>query len=221
MADVEIHGQIHVAHVPNTGSLKSCLAADMPCLLSPAENPERKLRWTLEMVKPENHWIGINTQHPNLLVKSLISSLLNKSEMPSQLAHWRDTLKVQSEVKISKESRLDLCLHKANKKHFIEVKNVTLKEGHSALFPDCVSERATKHLHDLMTLKNAGHDVELVFVVQRGDCQTFSPANEIDPVYAKTLKAAAEAGVKITPLRCDLGENHLELTTEVLPLGLF
>jgi sugar fermentation stimulation protein A len=77
------------------------------------------------------------------------------------------------------------------------VKNVTLKEGDRALFPDAVTERGRKHLNTLMRVRSGGMRAVMLYVVQRMDVQRFSPAREIDPEYGKTLDQAILKGVEI------------------------
>src|SRR5262249_37620821 len=63
-ADVRLGGEVVVAHVPNTGSLKSCLFEDAACLVSESNNPARKLKATLHFLKTPTSWVGVNTSLP-------------------------------------------------------------------------------------------------------------------------------------------------------------
>jgi sugar fermentation stimulation protein A len=217
-ADVEINGEVVVAHVPNTGSMKGCSEPGSPCLVSPASNPERKLRYTLEMVKTPTSWVGVNTSHPNHLVKELWAA--------KTLEHWNEFDTCQMEVKLHKETRLDMALwHSRHGKvlkagkltehqpplHFIEVKNVSLADNEQARFPDAVTDRGQKHLRELMELMDKGFTCELVFVIQRQDIKTFSPADDIDPEYGKLLREAHNKGLIVTPLACALSPDGIAL----------
>jgi sugar fermentation stimulation protein A len=212
-ADIELDGQVVVAHVANTGSLKSANTPGQPCLISPASNPERKLKFTLEAIQaPSNAWVGVNTSWPNKLIQEAFDKKL--------LKHWMEFDEFKAEVKISDETRLDACLKnsKTKKLHYIEVKNVTLAEGDTAYFPDAVTERGQKHLKELMKLKAQGHSVEIIFTIQRSDVKKFAPADTIDPEYGKLLREANIKGVLITPLIVDLNEKSIQLTDQKLPL---
>ena len=150
-ADIDVDGQVVTAHVPNTGSLKSANNPGQTCLLSLASNPERKLKYTLEAIQaPTGAWIGVNTAWPN----KLVAEAFEKKIIP----HWQEFDQFKPEVKISDETRLDACLSssKTGKKHFVEVKNVTLAQGDTAFFPDafrsghhrlCVESQLLYHLH--------------------------------------------------------------------------
>ena len=214
-ADVDLgDGKIVVAHVPNTGSLKSCLFEGAECVIAESTNPERKLKATLHFMKTPTSWVGVNTSLPNFLAY----------EAREQL--WSGFGYAQREYKISKESRLDLVLAPDAESfaagrglHHVEIKNVTYAEGETALFPDAVSTRGQKHLRDLMGLKAAGHGAELLFVVQRQDCKYFQPAEAIDPEYSSLLREARAAGVRVRAVTCaidpmvgiTMGSQELEL----------
>jgi sugar fermentation stimulation protein A len=229
-ADVVLEKGTEVAHVANTGSLKSCLAPGVDCLVKPADNPERKLKFSLEALKsPAGSWIGINTSVPGALVKEAFEAKTFK--------HWADFTAIESEVKLSAETRVDFVLGdgEINRKevlkskgrlHFVEIKNVTLASGDYALkkgrahFPDAVTERGQKHLRELIALVKKGHTAEIFFCVQRVDCIGFSPADEIDPEYGKLLRQARDAGVVITAAIAQFDEFGAKLTGQVLPLHL-
>lgn len=213
-ADVEIDGKIVVAHVPNTGSLKTCLFDGAECVVAESTNPERKLKATLHFLKTPTSWVGVNTSLPNFLAYEARATL------------WPGFTYAQREFKISKESRLDMVLAPDEASftagrglHHVEIKNVTFAEGETAYFPDAVSTRGQKHLRDLMALKTAGHGAELLFVVQRQDCKYFAPAETIDPEYSRLLREARDAGVRVRAVVCaidplvgiTLGDQELEL----------
>lgn len=226
-ADVQIGKDVVVAHVPNTGSMKGCNSPQSICRLSPATNPERKLRFTLEMIQTPTSWVGVNTAHPNLLVQELWES--------RQVAHWSAFDHCQREVKISKETRLDMALWSSQTSaplkngkltqitpplHFIEIKNVSLGENGRALFPDAVTERGQKHIKEMMALMEKGFTCELVFVIQREDCEAFSPADEIDPEYGKLLRQAIQQGLLVSPFVCQMSATGINLKPKPLPLVL-
>lgn len=223
-ADAELNGQIVVAHVANTGSLKSALIPGASCLISEAANPERKLRFSLEAIQASSKtWVGVNTSWPNLLVGEAFEKKL--------FPHWKDFDYSQNEVKISKESRIDWVFSsQGGKTHYLEVKNVTMASGDVenkkgiAHFPDAVTERGQKHLKELMRLieKDSTKKVgaEIFFAVQRQDCKSFSPADDIDPEYGKLLRLAHKKGVLVTAAVVDIDKLGLSFTGKTLPVKL-
>lgn len=204
-ADVNLNGQIVTVHCPNTGSLKSCWEEGRAAYISESDNPERKLKYTLEITEsPTGVLVGVNTSWPNKLVKEAFENRI--------ISDWHKFDSFQSEVKISKETRLDACLtNSSGKKRFIEVKNVTLAREGTACFPDAETTRGQKHLVELMKLIDEGHEAEIVFTIQRADCKTFSTAADVDPKYARLLIEAKEKGVMIRPLIVELTPEEIYL----------
>jgi sugar fermentation stimulation protein A len=192
LADVRLaDGEVVTVHCTNTGSMLGCMAPGSAVLISRSANLNRKLAYTWEMIRINGAWVGINTMHPNRLVAEAVAA----GAIP-ELSGYES---VRREVKVSAHSRLDLCLEGQSGSCFVEVKNVTVSFDGAAAFPDAVSERATKHLKELMRLKRRGHRAALVFVIQRGDCDYFRPADEIDPEYGRWLRRAAKVGVEVLP----------------------
>lgn len=104
--------------------------------------------------------------------------------------------------------------------HFIEIKNVTLASPPIASFPDAVTERGQKHIKELLQLIKQGHTCEIVFVVQRQDCNTFTPADDIDPEYGKLLRDAVKKGLRVTALPTVCDEKGISLEYKPLKLKL-
>lgn len=213
-ADINWKNQTIVAHLPNTGSMKGCNVPGASCRFSHAENPDRKLKYTLEMIQvPSGAWVGVNTATPNKIVAEALTAGL--------FPHWKKIESIKPEFKISAETRFDFLVNlKGGARHFVEVKNVTLVEDNIAKFPDSVTERGQKHLRELIKLVEAGDSAEVVFTVQRDDAKFFAPADDIDPEYGKLLRLALKAGVKITPVVVVLGENEIHLSKEILKLKI-
>jgi sugar fermentation stimulation protein A len=205
LADVRLpSGEVVTAHCTNTGSMLGCKEPGSAVYLSRSPNKGRKLAYTWELIQIQRNWVGINTMHPNRLVAEAIAA--------GAIAELSGYEVIRREVKVSAHSRLDLCLEGAQGCCFVEVKNVTLTFEQAAAFPDAVSERATKHLIELMRLKRKGHRAAIVFVIQRGDCDYFRPADEIDPEYGRWLRKAVKAGVEVLPYQARVSAAEIVLT---------
>ena len=118
------NGDVVVAHTPNTGSMMGLLEEGSRVMLSEAKDPKRKTRFTAQAIECEKTWVGINTSHPNLLVKNSLHR--------DFFAEYNGYQLVTSEQKYGPDnrSRIDLLLskHKENLPNlYIEIKNVTLK----------------------------------------------------------------------------------------------
>lgn len=211
LVDVELDDQrIVTAHTSNTGSMKSCIEVGAEVYLSESDNPKRKTRYSWEMVKIDGNWIGINTTIPNLLAYEAIRD--------QAILGLHQYLKVQREVTCG-NSRLDLMASNDNETCYIEVKNVTLKEGRYARFPDAVSKRGAKHLEKLIEIKKQGIRSVMLYIIQRMDVEVFAPATEIDPVYAHKLKEAVEAGIEVFPVQAKVDFTEISLI-RILPFEL-
>ncbi|HEX9454325.1 MAG TPA: DNA/RNA nuclease SfsA [Candidatus Binatia bacterium] len=208
LADVRLENdEIVTAHCTNTGSMMGCKEPGSAVYISRSENLGRKLPYTWELIKADGGWVGINTMHPNKLVPEAVESGVIK-----ELCGYAT---IRREVKVSAHSRLDLCLEGITGSCFVEVKNVTLAINGTAAFPDAVSERGTKHLKELMRLKRQGHRAAIVFVIQRGDCDNFRPADEIDNEYGRWLRRAVKAGVEALPYRAKVTAKEIILTERI------
>lgn len=207
LADVKLDdGTVVTAHCTNSGSMKSCIEEGAPVYLTPVDDPKRKTKFTWEMIFINNGWVGINTLVPNILAFEAIRD--GKIEKLKGYTH------VRREVTFG-DSRFDIFAENDHEKCFVEVKNVTLKAGDFALFPDAVTTRGRKHLETLMQVKKRGIRAAMLYVIQRMDVQKFGPAGEIDPDYAGTLQKAYSAGVEIIPIQATVTPERIEIVREI------
>ena len=91
------------------------------------------------------------------------------------------------------------------------MKNVHLKRTAGAEFPDAVTVRGAKHLGALARQVTAGARAVVVYVVQRTDCADFRIAEDIDPVYGASFRAALAAGVEAVCYACELSLDGVRL----------
>lgn len=212
LVDVRLpdHSEITV-HCPNTGSMTGCLAPECEVRLHASDSPTRKYRYTLELTRPGDGWIGVNTSRTNSLVReAMLAGVVTEF---GQIDHC------QSEVKVSAKSRLDFMLQSGRQAIYVEVKNCTLAENGVALFPDAVTTRGSKHLRELIALRRQGHGAAVFFCVQRHDASRFSPASDIDKEYGYALNEAAQAGVMVLAYQAEVEEGGIEIRRS-LPVDL-
>lgn len=133
--------------------------------------------------------IGVNTTRTNHLVAEAIRD--------GQIAELQGIESIRPEVTTAPGHRLDFLLQRQEKSIYVEVKNCSLAEGQTALFPDAITKRGTKHLLELARLAKEGHQAVIFFCIQRSDTSIFQPAAHIDPVYAETLTNVCKQGVEI------------------------
>lgn len=188
LTDIELtDGTVVTAHTPNTGSMQQCAVAGHKVLISPANDPKRKLKYTLELIRVGDFWVDTHTQRTNRVVEEALRN------------GWIESLagyNVVPEFKFG-ESRIDFLLEKGAERVLVEVKNVTLlKNETTACFPDAVTTRGQKHLRELRAAVRQGHRAVIFFLVQRGEATAFAPADHIDPEYGRLLREVVAGGVE-------------------------
>jgi len=208
LADVRLSdGQIVTAHCTNTGSMMGCKEPGSLVYISRSDKDGRKLLYTWEMLRINRAWVGINTMHPNRLVAEAVEA--------GTISELSDYTTIRREVMTRPGTRLDLSLEGRDGLCFVEVKNVTLAVAGVAAFPDAISERGTKHLKELIRLRRKGHRAVVFFVIQRQDCHSFRPADEIDAEYGRWLRRAVKAGVEALPYRAKVTPKGIFLTQRI------
>lgn len=209
LADVELeNGEVITAHCANSGSMLSVKEPGSKVWLSPANNPKRKLQYTWELIEVNDNLVGINTSHPNHLVKEAIEN--------GTIQELRGYDHIKPEVKYGKNSRIDLLLSADGKPDcYVEVKNVTLKRKTIDEFPDAVTARGTKHLNELVEIAKGGQRAVMLFCIQRSRCKAFQVASDIDPAYAKAFQQALDSGVEAYAYECDLSVQEIKITRPV------
>lgn len=212
LADIELlNGEVITVHCPNTGSMLSCSTPGSAVALSVSDNPKRKYPHTLEMIKGNSTWIGVNTARTNGLVAEAI--------LDGTISNFGRVKSIKREVKTSNHTRLDLQLFTDTEEIYVEVKNCSLAQNNWAMFPDAVTTRGTKHLNELIRLKNEGRQSCIFFLVQRMDADIFSPASQIDKVYAQTLNEAAKRDVMVLAYQAEVTPQGINVVRP-LPLQL-
>jgi sugar fermentation stimulation protein A len=204
LADVEMEdGSVLTVHCPNSGSMLGCSEPGSPVMISRSDNPGRKYPHTLEMVKVGSAWVGVNTSLTNKLVREALES--------GVVQELGKGFEIFQEVKTSDHTRLDFLLEQKGVKVYMEVKNCSLAEHGTAMFPDAVTARGTKHLQELARLKKDGHGAVVFFCVQREDADVFSPAAHIDPLYAETLAKVEKKGVLVLAYQADVSPLGIKI----------
>ena len=202
--DVELDKEIVTAHCPNTGSMKGLLEEGNDVYLLKHDDPKRKLKYGLEIIKAQKNLVGVNTHMANKIVSHGLSNNLIK-ELKNN-----DTIK--PEVFFNKETRFDFLIEKNGQKSFVEVKNVTLfRDKKTAEFPDTITTRGSKHLLTLIDAIKKGYKAYLLFLVQIQNMENFKIASDIDGEYYKNYLTAKKAGVNFLAYRCNISQKKIEI----------
>ena len=208
LVDVKIGKNIVTAHCPNTGSMMGLLKKGNRVWLSRANDPKRKLKYTLQIIEDNKSKVGINTHFTNEIVDDALNNLLIKNFKSLNL--------IRREVKFGKNTRFDFLIESKNKKTFIEVKNVTLSRRKGvAEFPDAITARGLKHIKELLKASEKGYEVYLLFVVQRDDCNKFELAEDIDPEYCELLIKAVKKKLNILCYDCKFSSKGININRRI------
>ena len=200
--DVKIRNEIVTAHCPNTGSMKGLLDEGNEVYLLPNNDPKRKLKYGLEIIKSRKILVGVNTHMANRIVEhGLKNNLVNE---------LKNNEIVKPEVFFNKETRFDFLLEKKGQKMFVVVKNVTLfRNKDTAEFPDAPTARGIKHLLTLIDAIKKSYKTYLIFLVQIQNMKYFKIAKDIDEEYYKKYLIAKKAGVNFLAYRCDISSKKI------------
>ena len=207
-ADIKYKNKIITAHCPNSGSMMGLLDKGNKVWFSISNNPKRKLKYTLEIIKVKNEKVGINT----LLTNKIVFEALSNKKIDT-LIKFKN---IKPEAKFSDKTRFDFFLSNDKEKCFLEVKNVTLlREKKIAEFPDAITSRGTKHLNELCNAKKKGYQSYILYLIQREDCDSFKIAKDIDEDYRIAFVKALKNGVKILCYDCKLNSEEIKLNKQI------
>lgn len=190
IAKVLIDGMEETVHVKNTGRCRELLPEGAKVYLADEEGKERKTRYDLVASVKNSRIINMDSQAPNAVVKEALQQGLL----------WRE--KSIKEIKPEftyGESRFDFFVQMEgdSKGAFIEVKGVTLENDNIVAFPDAPSERAVKHVEELIKARKEGYEAYILFVIQMEGVKFLIPNETTHKEFAEALRRAKEAGVEI------------------------
>ena len=202
--DIKVKNTVITAHCPNTGSMQGLLDEGNEVWLTKNDDPNRKLKFTLEVIKVRNNLVGVNTHKANKIVKHALENKL--------MEEFKNIKNIKPEFKYSTDTRFDfLC-----DKNLIEVKNVTLnREREISEFPDAVTSRGSKHLLNLKESIKKGYKPYVLFLTQIQGINNFRIAKDIDSTYYKEYLDAKKSGVNFLAYRCSLNSKEIKIEKKI------
>ena len=202
--DIKVNNSTLTAHCPNTGSMMGLLDEGNETWISKNDDPKRKLKYTLEIIKAKNKLVGVNTHRANRIVEHGLNNKL--------FDEFKSVKMIKPEFKFSNDTRFDfLC-----DKNIIEVKNVTLlRKKELAEFPDAITSRGSKHLLQLIKSLKKGYNAYVLFLTQIQDINSFKIAKDIDNDYYQNYLIAKKAGVKFLAYRCKLNSKEIKIEKKI------
>ena len=202
--DIEANNKTLTAHCPNTGSMMGLLDKGNDVWVTKHNDPKRKLKFTLEMIKVKKRVFGVNTHRANRIVEHALNNKL--------IDEFKSIKNIKAEFKYSDDTRFDfLC-----DKKILEVKNVTLlRDDNVAEFPDAITSRGSKHLKMLINSIKKGYKPYVLFLTQIQDINKFKIAKDIDANYYKDYIEAKKAGVNFMAYRCYLSSKEIKIEKKI------
>jgi len=206
--DVKLNKKIIIAHCPNTGSMMGLLEKGNDVYVLPNNDPKRKLKFGLEIIKSRKNLVGVNTHMANRIAQHALENNLIKE--------LKNNDSIKPEVFFNKETRFDFLVKKNNQKIFVEVKNVTLfRDKKTAEFPDAITSRGSKHLIALIDAIKKGYKSYLLFLVQIQNMENFKIAKDIDKEYYENYLLAKKAGVIFLAYRCKISAKEIKIEKKI------
>ena len=206
--DIKIKNQIITAHCPNTGSMYGLLKEGNRVWVSKSKNPNRKLKYTLEIIQDKKSMVGVNTHSTNKIVKHGLQNNL--------IQEFKDIMTIEPEIRFGLNTRFDFLISFKKSKAFVEVKNVTLsRKKKIAEFPDAITSRGLKHINELMKASKKGYKIFILYLIQRNDCNLFTIAKDIDTEYAKALSKAVKNNLKILCYDCKFSSKGIKMNNKI------
>ena len=206
--DVKIKSKVITAHCPNTGSMHGLLKKGNKVWLTKSDYPNRKLKYTLQIIEDNKSKVGVNTHLTNKIVLHALRNNLVKE--------FDKNTEIRPETKFGPSTRFDFLVTKNNFKAFIEVKNVTLSRFKGlAEFPDAVTSRGLKHINELINANKKGYKIFMFYLIQRDDCKSFKIAKDIDAKYSNSLSKAVKKNLNILCYDCKFLSKGIKLNHKV------
>lgn len=201
-------GTTVTAHCANSGSMKTCFVEGGRVWLTRDDNPNRKLKYTWQLSAIGRTRIFVHPTTSNALAKEAVEQ--------GTIAELAGYDSIQTEPRIDEHTRFDLLLTRGERSCYVEVKSATLLLDHGRIaFPDAVSDRASKHLRELVKQVKRGNRAVLLFCANRTDAVTVEPADDIDPVYGQTLRWAMNNGVEVLAYKAAISTKRVELVERI------
>lgn len=194
IAHIEMDGRTEICHVKNTGRCRELLLPGAPLIVQAVESPSRKTKFDLIAVQKGDRLINIDSQVPNRIFHEWVTG-----------SDYFPDLKMLRPERSFRKSRFDFYIQTESKEILVEVKGVTLEEEGVALFPDAPTQRGLKHIADLCSWMEAGHEAYLFFIIQMKDIDHFVPNYATHPEFGQALARASGRGLKIIALDCEVG----------------
>ena len=201
IAYVDLMGERTKVHVKNTGRCRELLTDHAKVYLEKSGKADRSTAYDLVAVEKGDRLVNMDSNAPNKVA----------GEWLRAGGLYSDVSLVRPE-KTFGSSRFDFYVESASgKRAYIEVKGVTLEREGVAAFPDAPSERAVRHVEELIEAHRQGYEAYLLFVIQMKGVWYVEPNWDTQPAFGDALKQARREGVRLLAYDCLVREDSLEM----------
>lgn len=205
IAYVDLMGVRTKVHVKNTGRCRELLTDHARVYLEKNDKESRATAYDLVAVEKGGRLVNMDSNAPNRVA----------GEWLQAGGLYGDVSLVRPE-KTFGSSRFDFYVESVSgRRAYIEVKGVTLEREGVAAFPDAPSERALKHVEELIEARRQGYEAYLLFVIQMKGVSRVEPNWETQPAFGEALKLARREGVRLLAYDCLVREDSLNLDAPV------
>lgn len=204
VAKVLLDGESQTVHVKNTGRCRELLVPGATVYLAAGDNPARKTKYDLVAVEKGPLLVNMDSQATNKVFAEW-----------AKAGAFRPGLTLLRPETVWGNSRFDFYWEAGDRKGFVEVKGVTLEENGHARFPDAPTLRGVKHLEELVRCRGEGYEAAVCFVLQMAGMVDFAPNDVTHPAFGEALRRAAERGVEVLAMECDVTPDSLTLARPV------
>ena len=204
IANIELDGEVYVAHVKNTGRCRELLVEGAEIYVQEFDSDTRKTKFDVITVKKGERLINMDSQVPNQVFREWVES-----------EKFTENVTLIRPETFYGDSRFDFYIEAGHRKIFVEIKGVTLEEDGIVRFPDAPTERGVKHLRELMDAAEDGYEAHVVFIVQMDRVSHLEPNDATHPQFGQVLREAAQKGVLVTALCCRITPDSIEAIREI------
>ncbi len=210
LVECSSNGQTLRAFLPNPGRLQELLLPGTRLyLIEDSQNPLKKTSYTVVAVERNGIPIMLHTHRTNQVARFLIENEV--------IPVLRGTNIVRAEAAVGR-SRFDFLLCDGEREIYLEVKSCTLVGEKIAMFPDAVTARGARHLHELSKLTFEGKRSVALFIIHWPFAECFMPDYHTDLYFSRTLLRARNT-VEIIPVAIRWSHDlSLEPYARILPV---
>lgn len=189
-------------HIHDPGRLSEILYPGNEILLKRVKSKNRVTEWDLIAGRCGRNWVLAHSGYHRRIAEVIIRD--------DKISPFGRAMNLSSEVTWG-HSRIDFLIAKEDGTEvWVEVKGCTLAADSVALFPDAPTQRGSKHLKTLISLKKGGAHSALLILTFSPDAVRFAPNWLADPEFYFLFYQALDLGVEVYPvlLECKNGNIY-------------